>query len=110
MRAFADGWLDAAAQGIRIIDGNEGAYYHDETLKFFRGYDYIRGAAELVSPENRARYRGQVQVGNALYLVFVFGAWPEYDRGWEFSIRPANAGVWEPTTGYSSLNANVRVY
>lgn len=87
LRAFADGWLDAVAKGTRIIDGNEGAYYHDETLKFFRGHEYIRGAAELVSAENRAKYRGKVQVGNALYLDYVFGAWPEFDRGWPESYK-----------------------
>lgn len=82
LRAFIEGMLGRAAGNASIIDGNEGAYYYDETLKFFDGLAYIRGSSSYVSPENRASFARHYRVANALYPDYVFGLWPEFDRGW----------------------------
>jgi hypothetical protein len=67
--AFVDGWLDAAPPGMTFVDGCESAYLYHEDMQYVRAALGIKGACqELVSPENRARYRAQVQVSYGIYL------------------------------------------
>jgi len=67
--AFLDGWLDPAPPGVTIVDGHESSYLHNSDLQFLEAGNLIRGACqELVSPENRAKYRAQVQAGFGIYL------------------------------------------
>jgi hypothetical protein len=67
--AFLDGWLDAAPPGVTIVDGHESSYLYNSDLQFLEAGNLIRGACqELVSPENRAKYRAQVQAGFGIYL------------------------------------------
>jgi len=67
--AFLDGWLDAAPPGVTIVDGHESAYTYNSDIQFLEAGNLIRGACqELVSPQNRAKYRAQVQVGFGIYL------------------------------------------
>jgi len=72
--AFLNGMLDAASPKVRIIDGNERAYYYTKSEQYFRNYQAVtqRGLL-LVDPKNRAKYREQMQVGNALYVDQYFG-------------------------------------
>ncbi len=67
--AFINGWLDAVPPGITIVDGNEHAYPHSSELQYLKRANATRNAAiSLVAPENRAKYRAQVQVSIAIYL------------------------------------------
>jgi hypothetical protein len=67
--AFIDGWLDAAPPTVTFVDGCENAYLYHTDAQFLQAAVVIKGACQrLVSPENRARYRAQVQVGFGLYL------------------------------------------
>jgi hypothetical protein len=70
--AFIDGLLDAAPPGMTLVDGCESAYLFNSETEYLRAYQRIAGregpAARLVSPENRAKYRSQVQVGFGFYL------------------------------------------
>ncbi|MCC6730020.1 MAG: hypothetical protein IT208_11845 [Chthonomonadales bacterium] len=67
--AFLDGMLDAASPGARIVDGNEIAYYYTASEPFFRAYHTMRQRSlALVDPRNHARYRSQVQAGQAIYM------------------------------------------
>ena len=67
--AFLDGWLDAAPPGVTMVDGHESSYLYNSDIQFLEAGNLIRGACqELVSPENRATYRAQVQAGFGLYL------------------------------------------
>lgn len=67
--SFANGWLDMLSPAATIIDGNEGAYCHNSEAAFNADYVSIkRDCLALVSPENRAKYRAQVQVGHGIYL------------------------------------------
>jgi hypothetical protein len=70
--AFIDGLLDAAPPRMTLVDGCENAYLFDSETEYLRAYQRISGregpAARLVSPENRAKYRRQVQVGFGFYL------------------------------------------
>jgi hypothetical protein len=67
--ALIDGWLDVAPPAVTFVDGCESAYLFNSTAQFLEAGLLMRGACqELVSPENRAKYRAQVQVGFGIYL------------------------------------------
>ena len=66
---FFDGWLDAIPPTVTIVDGCEKAYRFDGLDDFLGAAQFIRVDAQtLISPENRAKYRAQVQVGFGIYL------------------------------------------
>jgi hypothetical protein len=66
---FIDGWLDAAPPTITLVDGCEMSYLFNSAGQFLQAGQVIRGdCQELVSPENRAKYRAQVQVSFGIYL------------------------------------------
>ena len=67
--AFLDGWLDAAPPTVTLVDGHEGSYLYNSDIEFLEAANLIRGECQgLVSPENRAKYRAQVQTGFGIYL------------------------------------------
>lgn len=71
--AFINGMLDAAGPNITITDGNEGAYYYQDTLSFYSSYHGIRQRAlSMLAPENVTTYHAQVQVAQALYVDHLF--------------------------------------
>jgi hypothetical protein len=67
--AMIDGWLDAAPPTVVLVDGCESAYLYNSRRQFLESAVEIKGACqELVSPENRAKYRAQVQASFGMYL------------------------------------------
>lgn len=70
--AFIDGLLDALPPGMTLVDGCENGYYMDSAEAYLRAAHEMRSwhgaGARLVSPENRAKYRQQVQAGFGFYL------------------------------------------
>jgi hypothetical protein len=67
--AFVDGWLDAVPPGVTMVDGCESAYRYNSVEQYLEAALLIKGACQrLVSAENRARYRAQVQVSFGIYL------------------------------------------
>lgn len=79
--AFLNGMLDAAHEGVTVIDGNEGAYYYDETTKYAQGYDYSYNQASwLIAPENRQRAQTQMRVGFAASFEYPYALWQD-NRG-----------------------------
>jgi hypothetical protein len=67
--AMIDGWLDVAPSTVVLVDGCESAYRYNSRQQFLESALQIKGACqELVSPENRAKYRAQVQVSFGMYL------------------------------------------
>jgi len=67
--AFVNGWLDAAPPTLTIVDGCEAAYRYNSRLDYLSGANLIRSTCQrLVAPENRYKYRAQVQVGFGVYL------------------------------------------
>ena len=67
---FVNGMLDAVSPGIKMIDATENAYrFNAEKMEFYvSALNMSRKAIYLVAPENRSKYRNQVQVGFGLYL------------------------------------------
>jgi len=78
--AFLDGWLDAAPPSVTFVDGCESAYRYNSPQQYLEAAVAIKGACqELVSPENRAKYRAQVQVSFGVYLD---AYWNPKDSEW----------------------------
>ena len=67
--AFVDGWLEAAPPTLTLVDGCEQAYRYNSRLDYLTGANLIRNKCQrLIAPENRYKYRAQVQVGFGVYL------------------------------------------
>ena len=66
---MVDGWLDVMPPGVVLVDGCESAYLFNSRQQFLEAALQMKGACqELVSPENRAKYRAQVQASYGIYL------------------------------------------
>ncbi|MDD4870454.1 MAG: hypothetical protein PHR77_07825 [Kiritimatiellae bacterium] len=67
--SFIDGWLDAIPPAVTLVDGCESAYHYNSVEQYLEAANAIRNnCQELVSPENRAKYRAQVQASFGMYL------------------------------------------
>jgi hypothetical protein len=70
--AFIDGMLDALPPDMILVDGCEHGYYMDSAEAYLQAANEMRSwngaCVRLVSPENRAKYRQQVQAGFGFYL------------------------------------------
>ncbi|HWL52907.1 MAG TPA: hypothetical protein VNQ90_10760 [Chthoniobacteraceae bacterium] len=67
--AFLNGWLDAVPPTMTIVDGLEQTYTATDRQGFLYWANNVRNTAlPLVAPENRLKYRAQVQVGFGIYL------------------------------------------
>ncbi len=67
---FLNGFLDAIPPGATMVDATEHGYRFaaaDQDF-FMSAWEIARCAPMLVAPENRAKYRNQVQAGFGLYL------------------------------------------
>jgi len=78
--AFVDGWLDVIPPTVTLVDGCESAYRYSSVEEYLEAALLIKGACQnLVSPENRAKYRAQVQVSFGMYLD---AYWNPKDSPW----------------------------
>ena len=74
--AFVNGMLEAAGPGVRLVEGNEPAYYYLHAGEFERSRNEVRQAAlPLIAAENRARYAAQVGMGQAVFADGVLNLW-----------------------------------
>jgi hypothetical protein len=96
--AFIDGMLDALPPDMILVDGCENGYYMDSAEAYLRASHEMRSwqgaCARLVSPENRAKYRQQVQAGFGFYLDMYLN--PE---GTATTSRPWTVRVWHDSNG-----------
>lgn len=66
---FIDGWLDVIPPTMTLVDGFENAYSFKSRAQFLEAALRVKGDCQsLVSPENRAKYRAQVQISYGIYL------------------------------------------
>lgn len=98
--AFKDGMLEAARAGDIHVDGNEMAYYYQETTMFTDIYNEFRlhkfrkyGGSDL-----QDKYKTQVQIGHGIYPSLYYGLfnrWPhtysnaEHDMWWKHQLYNA---------------------
>ncbi len=96
--AFLDGWLDAMPPTVTLVDGCEGAYLYNTAERFLAATVRIKGdAQQFVAPENRAKYRAQVQAGFGLYL----------DAYWNPPASPWHVATASNETRAACLGRNV---
>jgi hypothetical protein len=102
--AFLNGMLDAIAPGVRIIDGNENAYYYTNADSYFRAYHYMKQRAlSLIAPENRDEYVAQVQAGMALYIDQVMALRPPAGEFLCYYMTPEERAAWFQHNVYYAL-------
>ncbi len=66
---FVNGWLDVMPPTVTLVDGCESAYRYNSRLDYLTAANLIRNKCQrMVAPENRRKYRAQVQVGFGVYL------------------------------------------
>ncbi|MCY7358115.1 MAG: hypothetical protein LH609_11770, partial [Rudanella sp.] len=78
--SFKDGMLDAARANDVLVDGNEMAYYYQESTMFTDIYNEFRlhKFPKYGAPDLQEKYRKQVQIGHGIYPSLYFGIykWP----------------------------------
>jgi hypothetical protein len=106
--AFINGMLDAIGPTAALTDGNEGAYYYEDTLSFYRSYHGIRQRAlSMLDPANIPAYRAQVQVAQALYVDHLFDL--RGDRDYLSShLSPEERAQWFQHNVYHALATSDR--
>ena len=86
--AFVEGMIEAAPASARFVDGCENAYRYEAAYgQFHAGAAMQRRMAGYVLPENRARYRSQVDVGFGMWLGMYLpkgSRRPEVEEKWNF--------------------------
>jgi len=86
--AMIDGWLDAAAPTVTLVDGCESAYLYNSRQQYVEAAVQIKGdCQDLVSPDNRAKYRAAVQVSFGMYLD---AYWNPKDSPWYIGAADGN--------------------
>ena len=108
--AFLNGMLDAAAPEVKIVDGNEDAYFYTSALDFYRlAHDLRSEALALVAPENRRKYALQYQVGHAISIDYTQGFWaqalsfPDYLKKQALELTPEQRLQWFAQNAYYAL-------
>lgn len=74
LSAFWNGALEAAAPGVRIIDGYEPAYYFTAREPFYQAYHRMKQRSLALVPQQlRTKHAVNFQAGMALYMDHVLG-------------------------------------
>ena len=72
--AFLSGMLEAAGPEVRIIDGNEPAYYYTDRSQYTNAYHLLTERVRMfLDPAVWPEYRTHVSVGQAAYIDQYFG-------------------------------------
>ncbi|NLO07995.1 MAG: hypothetical protein GX131_19410 [candidate division WS1 bacterium] len=105
--AFINGILDAIDPGTVLTDGNEPAYYYHDSRQYLDVYHYIKqGALGAIAPENHGKYRGQVQVAQALYVDHLMGLRARKVEG--HYLTPEEQAQWFEHNTYWALKTSDR--
>lgn len=107
LSAFWNGALEAAAPGVRIIDGYELAYYLTAREPFFRAYHLMKQRSlALVPPELRAKHAVQFQAGMALYMDQVLALRQPPEKYLSTHLTPQERLRWFEHNVYYALTAS----
>lgn len=110
--AFIDGMLDSLPPGMILVDGCENGYYLDSAEAYLQAAHEIRSwngpSSRLVAPENRARYRQQVQAGFGFYLDMYLN--PEGNRYYFPPLNGSRLARLQRNLGYAREAADEYVW
>lgn len=105
--AFLEGMLGAAGPGVTLVDGNENAYYYQDSSRYFDAYHLMtQRALHLVAPALWDDYRRIVRAGQALYVDQYFGLRAEKVLG-NF-MMPEERPKWFEHNAYWALSTTDR--
>lgn len=112
LSAFWNGALEAAAPGVRIIDGYEPAYYHTAYESFFSAYHLMKQRSlALVPPNLRAKHAVQFQAGMALYMDQVLALRQPSEKYLSTYLTPQERLKWfEHNVYYSMMTSDEYVW
>ena len=107
LSAFWNGALEAAAPGVRIIDGYEPAYYFTAREPFFRVYHTMKQRSlALVPAELRDKHAVQFQAGMALYMDQVLALRQPTEKYLSAYLAPEDRIRWFEHNVFYSLTAS----
>lgn len=107
LSAFWNGALEAAAPGVRIIDGYEPAYYFTAREPFFRTYHTMKQRSlALVPTQLRDKHAVQFQAGMALYMDQVLALRQPTEKYLSAYLTPEERLRWFEHNVYYSLTAS----
>lgn len=90
--AFINGMLDTLPPAMTLVDGCENGYYLDGSQAYLAVARDMKSwygpAARLVAPENRVKYRAQVQAGFGFYLDMYLN-----EKGNNYYFGPKEGGT-----------------
>ncbi len=79
--AFLGGMLSAANPNSVVIDGQETAYYYENSRNYTRSYDQIHNqTAWLMDDSDRAKFEQNAQAGVAVSMDYPLGNWPQLGK------------------------------
>lgn len=107
LSAFWNGALEAAAPGVRIIDGYEMAYYLTKRESFFQAYHLMKQRSlALVPPGLRAKHAVQFQAGMALYMDQVLALRQPSEKYLSHYLTPQERLRWFEHNVYYALTTS----
>jgi len=107
LSAFWNGALEAAAPGVRIIDGYELAYYHTAREPFYRAYHRMRQRSlTLVPSELHTKHAVHFQAGMALYMDQVLGLRQPAEKYLSTYLTPQERLRWFEHNVYYALTTS----
>ncbi|MCX7424054.1 MAG: hypothetical protein NTW96_00200 [Planctomycetia bacterium] len=107
LSAFWNGALDAAAPGVRIIDGYEPAYYFNNREAFFNVYHLMRQRTlALVPPTLRTKHAVTAQAGMAIYMDQLLALRQPPETFLSFYLSPEERLRWLEHNVYYALTAS----
>ena len=79
--AFLGGMLSATNPNSVVIDGQETAYYYENSRDYIRSYDQIHNqTAWLMDDSTRAQFDKNAQAGVAVSMDYPLGNWPQLGK------------------------------
>jgi len=99
--SFMDGILDGTRPSDVLVEGNECAYWYQETSMFTDIYNEFRvnRFPQYAASDLQDKYKTQVQIGHGIYPSLYYG---KFNR-WPFTNTPEEQDTWWRHQLYNSL-------
>jgi hypothetical protein len=107
LSAFWNGALEAAAPGVRIIDGHEASYWYTAPHDFFAAYHLMKQRTLALVPSTlRAKHAVSFQAGMSLYMDAYLGLGKPPELFLSSYITPQEQLRWFEHNVYYALKAS----
>jgi hypothetical protein len=105
---FTDGMIEAAANQVQLIDGNEPAYYYRNPLEYYQSGQAMRQDNKVFAAQDvRAKYGQYVRAGQSLYVDWVFNLRPDlFTSSVTIGMSPEDRRRWFEQNAYYALKTS----